>query len=398
MPPRLLSDACNLDGIHRLGEHVWCHSLREQPLACTSAYLVVRLRDFDGVGVALCVYNEATRDCVASRPFACPGTPPAPPSAPPSPPPTREEHLRWVEQEVNRRFLQGLPSNELERTGLLLRKFDSAGILKFSSNKLLHPFQLMPLTMDFLREKGLDVWSPSTSVSSVRERFSSSIVNRNTPWTIDGGGIGIVLDPELSRETILCAYADDGETYEWVVDCEHNPHWQPCIPGCLSPRRKWCPPHPPWTLQCSWQPSQLEQMMQLQVNHNRFGSNWTNRPTAGRGGCIGNTMPGRCYNEVVQSSSKFEARLPGIVQAFFVQEETVRCGQLGCPGVAKAIRQAFLRHYNLGEHEAPPLLRYDPLAPSETHFHLIDQTVPGALRLSELGSFLRPAKTFGLLG
>lgn len=404
LQPTLLlpvSDLCNLAGLQKLGEGIWCHSLRDQPLACASSYLILPPNAYsDGVELALCEYNQTAHECVSSSVFSCTGTPPAPPAEPPSP--VRETRLRSVEKEVNKRFMEGLASNELESTGLLVRKFDTAGINKFRSKKLDQvTFQVAPITMDFLEERGAAVWLPSTSekMETVSDRFSASIINKKAPWTIDGGGIGIVMDPDLSRKTILCAYADDGLTYDWTVDCLKHPTWDPCIPGCFSAKRRWCQPHDHWSKNCPWRPTQLKMMMQTQAKHNAQGTNWDGHAAADGAACVGNTMPGRCYNEVVQSAKMFEARLPGIVQAFFVQAETVGCGSpLGCPGVAEAIRQAFVRRYNLSGWEQPPLLRFDALAQNDEHFRLIDDSVAGALRLSALGNFVRRADTFGLMG
>ena len=160
--------------------------------------------------------------------------PPRPPLQPPPPPlpgtpPVEPPPLQAVADAINRRFLQGAPSNKLEEAGLLIHMFDAL-------------------------EDGREPWTVCHSgwCAGQVDHMSCSLINARLPHLFNQG-VGLILAADTQ---ILCSFSADGGT-------QGRAHG-----GCggrLCNLGHW------W--ECSWSPAYTQGMLQAQEAHNAHGYN-----------------------------------------------------------------------------------------------------------------------------
>ena len=193
-------------------------------------------------------------------PIPCPPPPPpqVPPGAPPNEPP--QSAAEAVAAELNARFTNGVPSNNLTVAGVLVHTFD---------------FQLTA-----------DPWVPR-GANGRTDRVSASLFNQRLPYMFKGHGFGLVLEPTHTKDTLWCAWALDAGTTGKA----------PCDRICAEPNGGRVGGY------CPWAPQHLIHMLeQHELRHGaRFNNGW--------------------HNEVVLHAAAYVAAMPRIVQAFFATSD-----------------------------------------------------------------------------
>eukprot|EP00965_Chrysotila_dentata_P237010 6201643-Pleurochrysis_carterae.AAC.1 len=183
-----------------------------------------------------------------------PPWPSSPPPLSPPPPPPLPYRPPQVDT-INGRFIRGGASSDLSLAGVLIHQFDKL-------------------------EEPTEPWRPCHTgwCSNIQNFLSASIINALVPNLFSdsrkppGDGAGVVISPELAP--VICAYSVDGGTQaRFNGGCGQN----------------WCSPPVFWS--CSWPPEKLRDMLQAQEQH------YSDQ-----------------YNEVVLSSSAWEAALPDIIE------------------------------------------------------------------------------------
>lgn len=159
--------------------------------------------------------------------------PPPPPS--PSPPPPYSEPGTIVEL-LNKRFREGVPSNDLAKAGILVHQFDSVD----DPNPTGSP------------------WQPGAGKPEYGDRLSASLINKNMRADERGNvpiysfsTAGLILSPHHNR--MNCGYPYDVGSLGRA--CWGAPG---CTPGCTSDQGDvWCARgHDEWP--CAWRSSNLK--------------------------------------------------------------------------------------------------------------------------------------------
>lgn len=252
-------------------------------------------------------------------------TPPPPPPFLPPPPPSRPPAMPVPQpplvHELNARFRDGKPSNDLKQVGLILRQFDATEDHE-------HPWRGCPHNPRH---------APSAAAGEdckmFGNRFSASIVNaalfrsegKIRMFSLD---VGVIYS---ARVTLNCIYGGDGGTRAKPEDGCGNEY---CDPS-RSRHDSWCDGQPHRVAHVSDVLSQLQR---------------------------GN------YNEVIINTKSIDDQLPQAVEAFFYLRGR---GAALSAQRARTVHQSFLQQYKLEESKFPlltldmhnlerPLLADDP--------------------------------------
>lgn len=250
-------------------------------------------------------------------------SPPASPTPPrPSRPghPSPPSHLEQRVVALNRRLLEGRPSNHLEMAGVIVHQFESS-------------------------DGDTTPWLPCSQYNgrgqtwchTIADRWAATLVNDRARSLYYQGVGGVVLSPNTTR--CYCAYPQDGNSLAKV--CAHlgGSDDGSCIPGCF-PRGQQCPDYPSWRWwECSFPPSMLRDAMQCQVQ-------------------IGNERGSMPNNEIVVQSRSVVDHLPYAIEGFFIRKGSEAAY---IEWVAR-VHAAFITAYGLGDQRdshRPPLMVLD---------------------------------------
>lgn len=285
-----------------------------------------------------------------------PALSPPPPLPPPHPPPPRPPPLPRVLDDLNLRFRNGRPSNDLEEVGIILKQFDGL-------ERAGRPWE------------ACEGRACSCQGATLPGRVSAMIAYKGLSDRADRRGIplpfrdrsGVVLrNAALSLE---CLYGVDAATFNLKDEtqpgctisrcdttgeglCEHGSRMDDCAHGDLCGFSGGAP--------TAWQPSDLALMLTM---HKKYGSEYKER-TFHSG-----------YNEVIIASATLNRRLPHSIAAFFTLDGAYPYAKggdrdVGVDDVTKAHRD-FLQRYGLSEAQVPLLT----LTPEEwdTPFSQVDR-------------------------
>lgn len=342
-PPPSLPMACSrlpsMVNLRGNGQRTFCSSQQGRG-SCESSYITSCIAEpcpillASNLLVSQCSYDRVHRRCVAGTFISCGArlvrqTAPTNVGSPVG-------QSEAVVEELNKRFEDGQPSDNLYKTGVVLTSFSS-------SNHATRP------------------WLPCLPGSGgcnseLADRFSASVVNVGSPIPYDQGNDanvltcgGLVLSPAMVP--LLCSYYASGRSRS--KRCNGGPvgggdpgfplspivetGGRGCLPGCGP---TWCPRalHPAW--HCAWRPQEVASMMRQQEE---MGSE---------------------SNELVLSTDSWESLLPQLIQAFFVLRD---CGE---PAMV-AMRQ--VHSLFLTDHPASgaPLLTFESF--SDAPFKLLEK-------------------------
>ena len=223
--------------------------------------------------------------------------------------------------ELNRRFVQGVPSNDLRSAGVLLRQFD-----KLDDGLEGRPWLPCP-------ESGWANWC-----HRFHSIWAASLVlpgGATQLYKPDVGGL--VLAPSAN---LLCAYPADGNSMsdQKLCDEDEAARWDTCLPGCTCPLG--VPKNEAGSCFEGRPPVYLEQVMREHMAN-----------AAARNG----------YNEMVIDTDSVVSRLPRSIDAFFF----LRGGE---EGEARTAHAEFLTVYPDAA-SSVPLVEFDFYA--EAPFRLV---------------------------
>ena len=235
--------------------------------------------------------------------------PPAPPSPPHPPawPPACQSHELAV---LNRRFVEGQPSDQLAGAGVIVRQ------------------------TDWFTE-GAHLWSaasPSTAggkdtpSATSTDRLAASIINHRLPHMFSTSAVGVVISPEHVEGRIYCSYPRDGNSMN--NGGEH---------GCDATAADY------------FRGTDIKGMLQAHERTMTFSYYCQyGAPTVNdRSGCQ--------YNEVVLDAAAFQSSLPGVVEAFFVPINGPVEYREGDASRARTMHAAFTKAF----HTHVPLFAFD---------------------------------------
>ena len=168
--------------------------------------------------------------------------------------------------ELNRRFAEGQPSNDLSEAGVLVRMFDS-----MDDGAHGKPWLPCPASGAWCSD---NVPGP---------RWAASIINSAVRKVYSHSG-GFILRPSGTK--VMCAYPADGNSQG--ITCLPGKERSRCTPGCT----KSCTDV---DYGCSFPPDRLKDALQAQLNNGRA----------------------RSYNEIVTDVLEIERNLPDSIQAGF---------------------------------------------------------------------------------
>lgn len=250
-PPMPLRCEQTLEGKTDVSE--WgCPSLDGKAKACAGAYVARS----DGSGHSVCEHSNAASRCTASsvRLTDCSTLPPPPPPSPPPPsPPQPVQLLRPASvDEINGRFENGLPTDDMERAGLLVHTFDDMA-------DTVYP------------------WRPCAEgrwCGGLRDRMAATLIRAAFPDVYTKGDGGFVIRSSIAK--VLCSYHGDG--HSMAKTCSPPGLSERCTPGCPGSYQRcdtvvattWCD-CPRTGYLCAWRPNQLEQMMNEQEEEDPNG-------------------------------------------------------------------------------------------------------------------------------
>ena len=221
---------------------------------------------------------------------------------------------------LNKRFYNGVASNDLAAAGVVVHCFDT------SSNPI---------------RAGLDLFRGCATTSSqyfpgaaCADRISASIISEKLPEIYGGCEKGgLILAPDLGN--VFCSYFNDGGTMQKF--CGKNAP-AGCVPGCadtLTSKPNWCDGKQALNIaadiySCAFRPNETYAMLQ---HHIKFGG---------------------AYNEVVINANRWRSRLPDGLDGIFF-----RAG--GDEKLARAVHRTFSSTYHsaMRSKRALPLLRLD---------------------------------------
>ena len=225
--------------------------------------------------------------------------------------------------ELNRCFNEGRPSQDLARSGVLVRQFDGLSDLDNS-----HPWMPCPR---------IGAWC-----SQFHAQWPTSIINRRARATYFDDEGGMVLDASTAQAYLRCIYPGDGNSMARTCGGGDG-DGRSCIPGC-APDGEQCHQEGWDGWGCSYPPPLLEEALRHHERDHTSGEN---------GQFLLN-------NELILDPSWLSDHLPGAVLAFFHVHEK----DDGPHGRACDARARYLRTYRL-EGDQVPLLHLDLSSPSQ---------------------------------
>ena len=220
-------------------------------------------------------------------------------------------------RQINERFWNGKPSNDLAEAGLLVRQFDGLDDMDHGKRWLPCP-------------KG--AWC-----GGLRDRWAATIINKDVNalyYGTDSVG-GLILEADVVK--LNCAYPEDGNSMAPSKICGTiGGDGTTCIPGC-SPVGEQC--HEVGHLySCSFPPHKLKDALEGQKT--LHGAH--------------DTHGGYRNNEVVVDLIDFTERLPAGIAGFFFMKNNEHDKQ----EIQKAHRD-FISQYKFPRQAAPPLMSLD---------------------------------------
>jgi len=242
--------------------------------------------------------------------------------------------------DLNAQFLHGGTHSELRRAGLLVHQLDAYDGVGDEDG-------------DYAHIVG-QPWMPS-GPARFHDRFSCALISRKFPHVYSATTGGMILNPAVVEDAILCSYAHDGGTDHRT--CSPPGRSATCLPGCggygtTNGRPNWCSPGDEYERD-KWCPWPRDDLWRMLAQHERL---WPHRTSYF--GCHPHNerhVHTCLYNEVLVDAAMWVAGLPSTIDAFFVlapqrgtrHERSVR-----------AVRAAFLEAHHLPE-SASPLLSFD---------------------------------------
>ena len=254
---------------------------------------------------------------------------------------------------INKRFIEGKPSNNVTATGVLLRNIEG------------------------MAGRHTEAWEPCAAdefCSRSSDRLAASIVNSHMPHLFSYDAGGMVISPE--RAHVLCSYHGDGNNFgrfctpptDWLkMAAEVERDGSDCVPGCTS-HFGWCDDlyHPcPLCeeIHCAWRATGVATMVEA---HQQKLEIWRKQGTS----CDKGKHRSRCHNEVVLDAAAWTSHMPQTLEAFFYQ----RRSSTSAVAEVRRLHSAFHQRYGL-DAQLTPLIVYDPtsatapfaLAPTVAH-------------------------------
>jgi hypothetical protein len=226
---------------------------------------------------------------------------------------------------INSRFANGVPSNNLDKAGVVLRIFDNTEGPGDGSQK----------------------WMPCTQPWCLKfsDRWSTSVINAHDSAPKDGkislfsGTGGFILAPSVE---LLCSYSGDGGTMSRYCSKDGSPV-KDCVPGCEcnhgSPPscKNWCD-ELGVDYNCAFKSDHLDEMIKVY------------RDTKS------------AYNElVIAAGSKWISQLPSALDAaFFIGDDDCTNEAKKCEGIkgcadTRDFHAAFLKQFGITSEECPLL-------------------------------------------
>lgn len=246
-----------------------------------------------------------------------PAEPSPPPALPPMPMLPRGEALA----NLNRRYKDGKPTNDLALAGLLVHQFDA------------------------LDEEAENEWTPCplegiSMCNLFGDRISASLINAHmkSPFSLDRAGFIL----SAAHVEVRCVYPHDGDSMHKL--CTPPGGDQKCSPGCFTAEdllgcatediKKGSAP-------TCYTPAQLEPAMKL------FLAWIKDKPFDAFDECgQGN---GCRYNEIILNAQAFALNLPGAVEAIFYPKG-------GNEAKARDVHKRFLAKFDLDASRVPLLV------------------------------------------
>lgn len=248
---------------------------------------------------------------------------------------------------LNRRFREGVPSNDLDKIGVLIHQFDETEDPDMPWRRcpqFCHGFG-QPCGCNFLKDR-------MTGSSISRQMPRASDGHSMPMWSKKAGGIIF----RGSSNRIFCAFAGDAGTRARV--CDPPGVSDTCTPGCTGEQalykadgtgeyHPWCKidkifkTNDVWCDGDPWRPDMVQTMLEGFPNREK----------------VGNVEP---FNEFVFDGEYMERQLPGSIMGFFYPLTDICTSSARCQAYAERQHAKFLKEYRVSVDDYPLLgLRID---------------------------------------
>jgi hypothetical protein len=220
-------------------------------------------------------------------------------------------------ERMNYRFENGLPSTDIQSSGILLRQLDH--LLTEGGVKVPRPWLPCPSTE----------WCHATA-----DRIVASIINKQARATYYGlkGRLvgGITFNTDIAR--LNCAYPTDGDSMSKTCPTLGG-DGRTCIPGCYPPGQDCASVNRWWA--CSYLPAQLDKALDTQLRDEKYV---------------------KMNNEMVVDASSIVDHLPWSIESFFYMKGAAQTDI----DATLEVFNSFLSEYSLWHStQVPPLLQLD---------------------------------------